>query len=206
MKTTRFQRVAKRLQLVRQVVFEIFDARRIHRQVVGQLFLRWSGFLWREKRETNGWFYFCQGSSSKQVRLCNTSGEAEDRKKSVQTYQRCAVKRKGLKILEYQKAFDCESLMDLTMPTNVKKSVECSLCECGEWEEGKRKRETKRKEIGCQRNSANSANMLTHYGAGADCPDSRALPAFALTNLEIRRNHSRVLEYILEYPALSKPI
>lgn len=48
--------------------------------------------------------------------------------------------------------------------------------------------------------------MLTHYGAGADCPESRALPASALTNLEIRRNYFGVLEYILEYPTLSKPV
>lgn len=74
MKTTRFQRVAKRLQLVRQVVFEISDARRIHRQVVWQLFLRRSGFLWQEKRETNGWFFFCQGSNKHASQnFCNTS-------------------------------------------------------------------------------------------------------------------------------------
>jgi hypothetical protein len=56
MYTTRFQLGAKLLQLERQVVFEISDAGRIHRQVRDRLF----SFEWLSPvvgKETNGWLF-----------------------------------------------------------------------------------------------------------------------------------------------------
>lgn len=72
MKTTRFRRVAKRLQLERQVIVKISDARRIHRQVIGRLFLGGVVFSGsgNEKPKDGMVCPFC--SATKQVRVCGT--------------------------------------------------------------------------------------------------------------------------------------
>ena len=48
---TRFRREAKRLQLERQVVIEISDAGRIHRQVLDRLCFQWLSLAGRERNQ-----------------------------------------------------------------------------------------------------------------------------------------------------------
>ena len=68
MKTTRFRRVAKRLQLERQVIVKISDARRIHRQVIGRLFLGEVVFSGRENEKPKDGMVrlFCSGNKASQ--------------------------------------------------------------------------------------------------------------------------------------------
>lgn len=68
MKTTRFRRVAKRLQLERQVMVEISDARRIHRQVIGRLLLGEVVFSDRENEKPKDGMVclFCSSNKASQ--------------------------------------------------------------------------------------------------------------------------------------------
>lgn len=114
MKTTRFQREAKRLQLGRQVVFEFSDARRIHRQVVRQLLDRLS---WlspaKEERNQKRWF-FCSRQQSK-VRPCHTCGNNK-------TLTRGALQRRK-KAGRVRKAVHSGKAIDSTIHANVEQQL-----------------------------------------------------------------------------------